>query len=244
MSLSTRSSNYIVSTQSSKAYPFLQRVIRPQVIGSAFTYKVRLLQPVRHDMDRVVGGGLVRKVVVLFTQAGGGAASEVEGATEEKYDEQGEDTLEDTHRWVLLLTFLVLTTTCSSVNILLPSVEPTGATWEEHPSLPTEEHAENVVRVELVLPELLCVPLREIFFRAMLIIDPSLLWVVETGEGRADFLESISSIGSPVFIGVKLQCQFLVGFLEILLCGALRQSQNFIVIFLRNHGLATSDLKV
>jgi hypothetical protein len=193
-------------------------------------------------MDRVVGTGLVVKVVVLFTQAGGGTASEVEGSTQEKNDQQGEDTLEDPHGWVLLLAFLVLSTTPSSVNVLLPSVEAPMATWEEHPSLPAEEHAENVIRVELVLSELLCVPLREIFFRAMLIIDPSLLWVVKAGEGRADLLESISSIRSPVFVWVKLQSQFLVCFLEILLRSALRQSQNFIVIFLRNYGLATSDL--
>lgn len=96
-------------------------------------------------------------------------------------------------------------------------MEGTGATWEEHTSLPTEEHAENVIRVELVLSELLCVPLREIFFRAMLIIDPSLLWVVQTSEGRADLLESIGCIRSPVFVRMKLQSQFLVGFLEILL---------------------------
>ncbi len=80
MSLSTRSSNYILQ-KTSLAYSFLQRVIRPQVIGSAVADKVGLLQPVRHDMDRVVGGGLVGKVVVLFTHAGGGAAPEVEGAT-------------------------------------------------------------------------------------------------------------------------------------------------------------------
>ena len=155
-------------------------------------------------MDRVVGGGLVGKVVVLFTQVGGGAASKVEGATQEKNDQQGEDTLEDSHGWVLLLPFLVLSTTWSSVNVLLPAMEATLATWEEHPSLPAEEHAENVIRVELILSELLCVPLREIFFRAMLIIDPSLLWVIQTGEGRADLLESISCIGSSVFIRVKL----------------------------------------
>lgn len=195
-------------------------------------------------MDRVVGGGLVVKVVVLFTQAGGGTASEVEGSTEEKNDQQGEDTLEDPHGRVLLLPFLVLSTSTSSVNMLLPSVEAPVAAWEEHPSLSAEEHAENVIRVELVLSELLCVPLWEIFFRAMLIIDPSLLWVVQASKGRADLLESISSIGSPVFVWVKLQSQFLVCFLEILLRSALGQSQNFIVIFLRNYGLATSDLKV
>jgi len=172
-------------------------------------------------MDRVVGGGLVVKVVVLFTQAGGGAASEVEGSTQEKNDQQGEDTLEDPHGWVLLLAFLVLSTATSSVNVLLPSVEAPMATWEEHPSLSAEEHAENVIRVELVLSELLCVSLREIFFRSMLIIDPSLLWVVKTGEGRADLLESISSIWSPIFVWVKLQSQFLIGFLEILLRSAL-----------------------
>jgi hypothetical protein len=155
-------------------------------------------------MDRVVGGGLVVKVVVLFTQAGGGAASEVEGSAQEKNDQQREDTLEDSHGWVLLLAFLVLSTTPSSVNVLLPSVEAPMPTWEEHSSLPAEEHTENVIRVELVLSELLCVPLREIFFRAVLIIDPSLLWVVKAGEGRADLLESISSIGSPVFVWVKL----------------------------------------
>jgi hypothetical protein len=168
-------------------------------------------------MDRVVGGGLVGKVVVLFTQAGGGAASEVEGSTQEKYDQQGEDTLEDPHGWVLLLPFLVLSSARSSVNVLLPSMEAAGTTWEEHPSLPAEEHAKNIIRIELVLSELLCVPLREIFFRAMLIIDPSLLWVVQTGESRADLLESISCIGSPVFVRVKLQSQFLVSFLQILL---------------------------
>lgn len=195
-------------------------------------------------MDRVVGGGLVVKVVVLFTQAGGGTASEVEGSTEEKNDQQGEDTLEDPHGRVLLLPFLVLSTSTSSVNMLLPSVEASVAAWEEHPSLSAEEHAENVIRVELVLSELLCVPLWEIFFRAMLIIDPSLLWVVQASKGRADLLESISSIGSPVFVWVKLESQFLVCFLEILLRSALGQSQNFIVIFLRNYGLATSDLKV
>ena len=59
-------------------------------------------------MDRVVGGGLVGKVVVLFTQAGGGATSEVEGSTQEKKDQQREDTLEDPRSWVLLLPFLVL----------------------------------------------------------------------------------------------------------------------------------------
>lgn len=128
--------------------------------------------------------------------------------------------------------------------MLLPSVEAPVAAWEEHPSLSAEEHAENVIRVELVLSELLCVPLWEIFFRAMLIIDPSLLWVVQASKGRADLLESISSIGSPVFVWVKLESQFLVCFLEILLRSALGQSQNFIVIFLRNYGLATSDLKV
>lgn len=195
-------------------------------------------------MDRVVGGGLVVKVVVLFTQAGGGTASEVEGSTEEKNDQQGEDTLENPHGRVLLLPFLVLSTSTSSVNMLLPSVEAPVAAWEEHPSLSAEEHAENVIRVELVLSELLCVPLWEIFFRAMLIIDPSLLWVVQASKGRADLLESISSIGSPVFVWVKLESQFLVCFLEILLRSALGQSQNFIVIFLRNYGLATSDLKV
>ena len=195
-------------------------------------------------MDRVVGGGLVVKVVVLFTQAGGGTASEVEGSTEEKNDQQGEDTLEDPHGRVLLLPFLVLSTATSSVNVLLPSVEAPVAAWEEHPSLSAEEHAENVIRVELVLSELLCVPLWEIFFRAMLIIDPSLLWVVQAIKGRADLLESISSIGSSVFVWVKLESQFLVCFLEILLRSALGQSQNFIVIFLRNYGLATSDLKV
>ena len=148
---------------------------------------------------------MVVKVVVLFTQAGGGAASEVEGSTQEKNDQQGEDTLEDPHGWVLLLAFLVLSM----------------ATWEEHPSLSAEEHAENVIRVELVLSELLCVSLREIFFRSMLIIDPSLLWVVKTGEGRANLLESISSIWSPLFVWVKLQSQFIIGFLEILLRSAL-----------------------
>ena len=168
-------------------------------------------------MDRVVGTGLVVKVVVLFTQAGGGAASEVEGSAQEKNDQQREDTLEDSHGWVLLLPFLVLSTTTSSVNVLLPSVEASMAPWEEHSSLSAKEHTENIIRVELVLSELLCVPLREIFFRAVLIIDPSLLWVVKAGESRANLLESISSIRSPVFVWVKLQSQFLVCFLEILL---------------------------
>jgi hypothetical protein len=63
-------------------------------------------------------------------------------------------------------------------HVAVVEVVATLSTAEEHVgSTSAEEHPEDVIRVKLVLPEVLLVPLIETLLCAMLIVDPSHLLV-------------------------------------------------------------------
>jgi len=116
---------------------------------------------------------------------------------------------------VLIIT-VGASTTAMSKYVLLP-VESARATSVEHIRTTPKEHSENVIRVKLVFAELLAISLSEILISAMLIIDLSLLWVVQAGKSRTDLLESISSIWGSVLVRVKFESKFLVSFFDFFL---------------------------
>lgn len=118
----------------------------------------------------------------------------------------------------------------------------TSASEEHLSSAPAKEHSEYVVRVKLVLPEVLLVPLVKSLLRAMLIVDSSFFFVVETGESLAYLFEGVSSIRSPVFVRMEFQGKLFVSFLNLILVSRFLQSEYFIVVLLRNYGLAPLDL--
>ena len=104
-------------------------------------------------------------------------------------------------------------------------------------STSTKEHLENVVRVELILSELLLISLSKIIFCAMLIINFPLLWVAQAGECSRDLLKSIFSVGSPILVRMKLKCQLSICLFDVIIWGALCNSQYFIVVLLCNDHL-------
>ena len=118
-----------------------------------------------------------------------------------------------------------------------------ASTSEEHlSSAPAKEHSEYVVRVELILPEVLLVPLVETLLRAMLIVDSPLFFVVETGESLAYLFEGVCRIRSAVLIRMEFQGKLFVSFLNLILVSRFLQSEYFIVVLLSNDGLAPLDL--
>lgn len=90
-------------------------------------------------------------------------------------------------------------------------------TCEKHVRATSEKHAEYVISVELVLIELIGIALLEIFLCAMLIIDPSLIWVAQTGEGRTDLFEGFTGVRRSVFVWMELESKFFIRFLDLIL---------------------------
>ena len=106
----------------------------------------------------------------------------------------------------------------SSILVVIPH---SWAAKEDVCSATSEEHTENVIRIELFLSEMLLISLLEALFSTMLIIDLSLLRIIETGKGCTNLLEGICCIGSSILIWMKLQGQFLVSFLDVIFAGTL-----------------------
>ena len=73
---------------------------------------------------------------------------------------------------------------------------------------------------------------------AVVVIDLSFFWVGEVFVGLRDFSKLlyclIAIVG--VFIGVPLDCQLLVGLLDVALRGRLAQAQQLVVVSFR-HGI-------
>ena len=76
----------------------------------------------------------------------------------------------------------------------------------------------------------------------MLIIELPLFFAAQAVEGLRDFLESVSCLRCSVLIWVKLESQFLVSLLDLILTSCLWYSQDLIVVALRNDLLALVDL--
>ena len=116
---------------------------------------------------------------------------------------------------MLLSCLPVLSISTSSENVLLLKA---GSTCIKHSrATTTEEHSENVICIELILSKLLRIPLLEILFSTMLIIDLSFFWVAQAGKSCTDLLESISGIRGSIFIRMKLKSELLVCLFNILL---------------------------
>ena len=98
-------------------------------------------------------------------------------------------------------------------------IEAARTSCEKHVRATSEKHAEYVIRVKLVFTELIRISLLEILFCTMLIIDPSLIWVTQTGEGCTDLLEGFTGVWCPVFVRMELECKLFVSFLDLILLG-------------------------
>jgi hypothetical protein len=103
----------------------------------------------------------------------------------------------------LILIVIVPLLGSSPVNVSISCFEP-------------KEHAEYVIRVEIVLITviLLPIPLLEILLCSVLIIKFLLIWVAQTSKGLIDLFEGISGLRGPVFVRVEFKSQFFVSFFQ------------------------------
>ncbi len=147
------------------------------------------------------------------------------------------------HSWVLrLLPFLASIVSGSTIDIL--PVMKTSGTLEKHVWCSAEEHSENVIWVELVFTELICIPLLEILFCTMFIIDLSFLRITKANECSTYLLKGITSIWGSIFVWVEFQSKFLISLLYFFFTSRFCQSQNLIIVFFSDYGLATINLFV
>jgi len=123
-----------------------------------------------------------------------------------------------------------------------------GAAMVVHAS--SEEHVENLLRVDLVFKVVLPVMTSASAGRLLLItrlltrdiIDPALLRVSQAGIGSTDLLEGFTGLRGMVLIRVELDSQFLVGLLDLILLGVSLHSQNLVVVLLRKDIATPGDL--
>ena len=88
---------------------------------------------------------------------------------------------------------------------------------KKHACSSTKESLENVIWVNVIITEILLVPLPVIIFSSMLIIDLSLLWVAQAGKGSRDLLKSILGIRCSVLVRVELKCEFPIRLLDFII---------------------------
>lgn len=139
------------------------------------------------------------------------------------------------HVYVLMLFPLV------SVILTSPPVDigPLVAVFKEATS---EEHAEEVVRVEFFLMELLAIPLLEVFFSSVLIVKFPLVGIADTSECLADFLEGFSRLRGFVLVRVEFEGEFPVSFFNLILVGGFLYSQDIVVVLFAENFFAAFDL--
>lgn len=101
-----------------------------------------------------------------------------------------------------------------------------------------KEHAEYVIWVKFFFLIVLPVPLLEVLFWPMLVVDLALIRIAETSKCLGHLLESISRLRSSVLVWVELKCELLIGLLDLIIWSCLCNSQNLIVVALPNHFFA------
>lgn len=192
----------------------------------------------RDDVDRIVTSLLVWKAELVFADAGTSRATKVQDPAQQKNDKEWENLLKQLHQGVYRLLrpaicLLLLLPLSLSLWVVILMMETTLV--EKHTSSSTsEEHLENVVWVYVVLSKLLLIPLIEVIFSTMLIINLPLFGVAEASKCRWNLLKSILGIGSSILVRMKLECQLPIGFLDVIFAGAFSNSQDFIVVLLCN----------
>lgn len=140
----------------------------------------------------------------------------------------------------LALLLIVILPRWSPVLIVISGPRPAK---EDISATSAEEHSEDIIRIELVFSEVLLIPLLEALLRAMLIVDLSLLGVVETSECGTYLLESIRGIGCPILVWMKLESKLLIRLLYVFFAGPFGKSEDFIVVLLGYHSLTSLNLK-
>ena len=193
-------------------------------------------------MHLIVGIHRVRKVESVFRHARCSGAAKIKYSAKQQNENEWHDLLKHPHAWVLRLSALPLMLLLMSHIIVMVSPLLVSA-WEKHLSTPSaKEHSEDVIRVELILSELLVIPLSEVIFRPMLIVDLALLRIVQASKRGTDLLEGIGGLWRSILIWVELQGKLLIGLFQFVLICALSNAQNLIVILFGYDCLASFNL--
>ena len=219
----------------------------PEIAEGVVVHEVHLVQVVCLELVRESIALREREFVVanarllLVLAVGGGVAGDAGQEAHENYEEEWQELPEDRHGVVLLGLAL-------SVASLLVSVGLPVALARLFEETATEEHSENLVRINLLLELALAEAatsarrLHVAWLFACLVVHPTLLAVGEASIGCTNLLEGLVGLRRPVLVRVQLDGVLFVRFFDVLLRRCSLHAQDVVVVLLGQYLLTAFDL--